>query len=93
MGIDMSQLAFPKGRVRLKGLALTNLRRQCWLRDRGICQKCGVATLAGPNVHEANPLRFDMSHIISRGAGGADVLANVETLCHRCHMTYHGCHN
>ena len=86
--MDMNGLAYPKtAPVRLKGAKLAALRLACVTRDRGRCQECHrrVSDEAPP----WHPLKFDMAHIKSRGANGADVLSNLRTLCHECHMKEH----
>ena len=76
------------GIIRLTGKSLEVLRRECFDRDGWICQDCRI------KVND-NPIDFyskaDMAHIQSRGAGGSDVLNNVKTLCHFCHMKEHNC--
>ena len=74
--------------VRLTGTAMLRLRRDCWLRDGGYCQECKVFTSYFARW-EGDPHAYDMAHIKSRGAGGSDVLENVRTLCHECHMAEH----
>lgn len=76
------------GIVRLTGVDLANLRRQCWFRDKGECQDCGVRTFYAARF-DGDPLAYDMAHIKSRGAGGSDVIENVKTKCHECHMREH----
>jgi 5-methylcytosine-specific restriction endonuclease McrA len=76
------------GIMRLTGPDLAKLRRDCWERDKGRCQECGVLTYWGPRF-AGDPLAYDMAHIKSRGAGGSDVLENVRTLCHAEHMREH----
>jgi 5-methylcytosine-specific restriction endonuclease McrA len=71
------------GRIRLRGKALEALRRDCFERDRYRCQcspSCGVAV-----TWESG----DMAHIVSRGAGGSDVLSNVRTFLHEHHLASH----
>jgi 5-methylcytosine-specific restriction endonuclease McrA len=75
------------GIIRLTGTALANLRRHCYLRDEGACVKCGREVY--DSVPEWHPLKYDMMHKRSRGAGGSDTLDNVETGCHECHMKSH----
>jgi 5-methylcytosine-specific restriction endonuclease McrA len=73
------------GRVRLRGKALESLRRACFEHDRYRCQcnpTCGVAV-----TWESG----DMAHIVSRGAGGSDVLSNVKTMLHEHHLASHNC--
>jgi 5-methylcytosine-specific restriction endonuclease McrA len=68
------------GRIRLKGLAMADLRRQCFTRDGWKCVEC------------ARPVSWatgHMAHIKSRGAGGSDVLENVRTKCAECHHAEH----
>jgi hypothetical protein len=79
---------YPSGKVRRFGPALTKLRRDCWNRDHGWCRTCQVATRYEP-LFDGDPQAFDMAHIQSLGAGGSDVLENVQTQCHRCHMREH----
>jgi 5-methylcytosine-specific restriction endonuclease McrA len=76
------------GRIRLKGKPLEQLRLDRWTFDRGLCLKCGHPTYFEPR-YDGDPEAYDMAHIKSRGAGGSDVLSNVETWCHRCHMRFH----
>ena len=76
------------GTVRLSGAAMERLRADCYWRDGGICQECGV------RVHDLypdwHPRKYHMAHIIGRGAGGGDVLSNVRTLCGEDHREEHG---
>src|SRR5580658_4247436 len=66
---------YPSGRIRLKGKALEQLRRDRWIADKGICKKCGQRTYFNSR-YDGDPLAYDMAHIISRGAGGSDTLEN-----------------
>ena len=70
------------GRIRLEGLALADLRRQCFTRDGWKCVDCSkpVSWATG-----------HMAHVQSRGAGGSDVLENVLTKCAGCHAKEHNC--
>lgn len=73
------------GRVRLRGKALEALRRDCFTRDGYKCQckpSCGLAV-----TWETG----DMAHIVSRGAGGSDILSNVVTMDHFHHLASHNC--
>lgn len=86
--IETAAFAFPKpGRVRLKGEKLAALRRACFYRDNGKCADCGKQVKL--NADDADPLKMDMAHIVSRGAGGSDELVNTKCMCHRCHMKQH----
>jgi 5-methylcytosine-specific restriction endonuclease McrA len=76
------------GIVRLYGKALESLRDDCWERDNGMCQSCGVRLEKEPRF-DGDSVAYDMAHIQSQGAGGSDVLENVRCLCHSCHMKEH----
>lgn len=81
--------SFPKTpSVRLKGTDLQMLRLECLQRDRGRCVRCGVHVISTDWIDDCHPLKYDMSHIRSKHIGG-DVLSNVETTCHQCHMRGH----
>lgn len=73
--------------VRLKGRDRTALRVAAYLRERGRCKKCGCPTYL--DADDASPVKADLAHIKSLGAGGSDTLDNVENWCHRCHMCKH----
>lgn len=73
--------------VRLTGKDRSALRIAAYLRERGCCKKCGGRTYL--DADEASPVKADMAHIKSLGAGGSDELSNVENWCHRCHMRKH----
>lgn len=88
MSIDYSGFSFPKDpHVRLEGAALTMLRLRCLLRDHGRCRNCHVRV--SDSLPDWHPLRYHMAHIVSRGAGGEDVISNVRTLCGDCHRAEH----
>ena len=73
------------GRVRLYGFELVKLRMDCLVRDRYHCVRCGKSV-------DWNT--FEMAHIKSRGAGGSDILENVQTMCggpNGCHALSHNC--
>lgn len=77
------------GKVRLSGRRLKQLREQVYTRDKGICQ-CGCGRVAYFRARfEGDPHAYDMAHIVSRGAGGADSLENCRTMLHMCHMSEH----
>ena len=86
--MDMNGLMFGKtAPIRLEGKALEQLRRDCYQRDGGICRVCGVAvTDYLPDWH---PHKYQMMHVKSRGANGADVIENVLTGCGECHRLSH----
>jgi len=89
-------LAYPKSKKRprqvndgrLQGEELAELRQDCWDRDGGHCQRCGVLTsFDAPHFWMFS---YHMSHIRAKAVGG-DNLANVETLCGACHREFHAC--
>lgn len=62
----------PSAARRGYGRAWRKLRAAVLL-DRPVCEACGRA--------EAT----DVDHVVRRGAGGSDDLANLMALCHPCH--------
>lgn len=85
--IDYSQMAFPKGNVRLQAKELGELRKAVLKRDKMRCQECGEAV--SDRYPAWHPRKAEMAHIRSRGAGGSDNLANLKLLCHECHQRQH----
>jgi hypothetical protein len=55
-----------------------NLRIACLMRDRYTCRHCGT-----------RKARLEAHHIVYRQHGGKDTLANLLTLCERCHDRVH----
>ncbi len=55
-----------------------NLRIACLMRDRYTCRHCGKRNC-----------RLEAHHIVYREHGGKDTLANLLTLCERCHDRVH----
>lgn len=55
-----------------------NLRIACLMRDGYACQQCGK-----------KHIRLEAHHVIFRGHGGKDTLANLVTLCEVCHHQLH----
>jgi 5-methylcytosine-specific restriction enzyme A len=56
------------------------LRKQVWERDGGRCQ--------GPYCHDRPPILLEtahIDHIVPLVRGGTNELANLRTLCRRCH--------
>ena len=77
------------GIVRLSGKAMRQLREDVYVRDKGMCQ-CGCGRVAYFQARfEGDPHAYDMAHIVSRGAGGSDVMSNLKTMRHMCHMNEH----
>ena len=73
---------------RLKGRALAELRVECFMRDRGVCQRCGRGTVFG--LLQECPDAFHMAHKRNKRMWG-DTLDNVQTECGDCHRKYHQC--
>jgi 5-methylcytosine-specific restriction endonuclease McrA len=71
---------------RLMGSALAALRESCWMRDRGLCKKCGTQT--DYFIGSFAPNSYHMSHIKTKRIG-LDTLDNVETMCGDCHRKFH----
>jgi len=76
--------SFPKTKpIRLKGKAYTNFRKEVFEAFSGRCSDCGKwVPFEGPSVFEQG----HVSHIKSRGAGGSDILSNVNWKCYNCHI-------
>lgn len=75
---------------RLKGAAMTNLRRACFERDGYRCKHMVRRSTAEHSWWEECGCVVtwetgDMAHIVSRGAGGKDELSNVVTKCRLHH--------
>ena len=82
-------IACPKPHtIRLKGKAYTKFRLSLYLREQGLCQGCGK--YAPLTIDDRfNPyLCGHVSHIKSRGAGGADIMSNVKWHCFDCHRKH-----
>ena len=81
---------------RLRGYALTQLRDDCWERDKGICQavlrdgnisfQCSTQTFK--ELPHTAPNSYHMSHKQAKRRGG-DSLDNVEVFCGDCHRRFH----
>ena len=72
---------------RLTGKALEQLRSDCYWRDGGICQECGVRVSdLYPDWHG---LKYHIAHIRNKRMHG-DSLSNVRSLCGDCHRAEHG---
>ena len=61
----------------LKGQDWTNRTFECAERDKFRCVKCGTVMFLDPH------------HILPKGKGGGDDLANLETRCRTCHNAAH----
>lgn len=53
------------------------IRRQCLVRDKRICQRCGH--------HHPYGYGLTVHHIRPRAEGGDDSMGNLVTVCRRCH--------
>ena len=71
---------------RLKGTALIELRIACYMRDKGLCQRCGKGVVFDMNQECADS--FHMAHRRNKRMWG-DTLENVQTECGACHRQYH----
>src|ERR1039458_9351894 len=83
-GIKARKKALRPGR--LEGKALEDLRWECFQRDNWRCCDC-KAPISWTGMYIL--ARGEMAHIRSRGAGGADDISNVKTLCPKCHHAEH----
>lgn len=76
------------GIVRRTGKDMDAMRNECLERDRHCCVKCGRYVWDGVPDWFSN--KYDMAHKRNKRMYG-DVLENVETMCHECHMHSHNC--
>jgi 5-methylcytosine-specific restriction protein A len=60
------------------GFAWTLLRKQVMTRDKGLCQVCWADHRIG--------LATEVDHIVAKAKGGSDDLANLQSICHACHV-------
>lgn len=66
----------------LKGYDWTLRKYQCFVRDKYQCISCHVS---GVLIR----VEIDAHHIVPKGKGGGDDLANLETRCRKCHNHAH----
>lgn len=59
-----------------------NVTQSIFARDRDRCLNCRAS--------EQTVTTLDADHGVPRGAGGADRMSNLSTLCRRCHKAKHG---
>lgn len=73
--------------LRLAQTAWLKRRAECYVRDNGICQDCGVKCLSRAEIEKRGhpERRIQAHHIIARRSGGGDELENLVTLCVSCH--------
>lgn len=63
-----------------RGLAVSQIRRQVWNRQEGLCARCPeIIRWNGSHMHEK----------IHKGDGGEVSLENCELLCAECHRNQH----
>ncbi len=70
----------------MEGVELDELRHQCWMRDKGICQRCKKPTYFG--LYQEHDDSFHMAHRRGKRMWG-DSLEQVQTECGRCHRKWH----
>lgn len=59
-----------------------NVTQSVLARDRDRCLNCRIS--------DETVMTLDADHGVPRGAGGADRMSNLHTLCRRCHKAKHG---
>ncbi|TKX83422.1 HNH endonuclease, partial [Halorubrum sp. SS5] len=79
-----------KRRVRQRGGSseggVSKIRERVLDRDDHTCQRCGCAV---ESENRSSQRSAEVHHLIPRAAGGPDALANLITLCLRCHKEAH----
>ena len=74
-------------RIKLKGKAKTEFRKQVFEKYSGTCQSCGrFAPLYDRDGVFDVFLCGHVSHIKSTGSGGEDIFSNVKWECYNCHI-------
>lgn len=66
-----------------RGLAVSQIRRQVWNRQEGLCARC-PETIRWNSMH--------MHEVVPKGQGGEVSLQNCEGLCYACHLGPSGAH-
>jgi len=57
-----------------------------WLRDKGICRRCGKKCVPPKETYPTDPDRGEVNDIVPRSLGGDPLsLSNNELLCAGCH--------
>ena len=80
-----------QGVIRFKGKPYKRLKEQRYELSQGKCEVCGdLVTLNEPDGSFHVFRNAHLSHIISHGAGGSDVIENVLIKCPDCHRKEHG---
>lgn len=62
---------------RLRGRALQRQRERVWLRDQGLCARCGLITTF--------PSGFELDHRVALANEGTNDDSNMQILHHECH--------
>ena len=62
---------------RLRGRALQRQRERVWLRDQGLCARCGLITTF--------PSGFELDHRVALANEGTNDDDNMQVLHHECH--------
>lgn len=62
---------------RLRGRALQRQRERVWLRDQGVCARCGRVTTF--------PSGFELDHKVALANDGTNDDENMQILHHKCH--------
>lgn len=74
------------GRVRLKGDDLEALRLERFDLDRWRCVDC--RRIVRDDVPDWAANKAHLAHMIGRGRGGSDTIANTRTKCGECHFRH-----
>lgn len=87
-----SRVLWSTGRVELRGVDMTALRRRIYARSRGLCE-APDATGPGGLCSRFAPWdgwkHGELSHLVHGAKGPGDVLANVIWSCPGCHRKRH----
>lgn len=76
-----------RGRVRCKVDFTKRQKKDIYIRDKGICQKCGIFCLRDVEVN--HPFKANIDHVIPVEDGGKNDLSNGQVLCLNCHKFKH----
>jgi 5-methylcytosine-specific restriction endonuclease McrA len=69
-------------KVRLSGKEMGQLRQRAFFRSQGRCENSTDGARCPKLI---TWMTFHLSHIVSRGRGGSDVIENVLAACFECH--------
>ncbi len=76
-----------RGRIRCKVDFTKRQKRDIYLRDKGICQRCKMICLV--DVDNDHPWKVNIDHIVSVEQGGINKVHNGQVLCLSCHKYKH----